>query len=337
MNASILLLSWMINANGSTLSEIWDDFTLAFPAFPCPDGWAGCVAWDQRLDPEWRGDPADQRITWFDLSPTVAFSPFVGLSTYEPTTRPFPTERFPAERFLEEEEPSQHVAVARPREQVPTYRYDDETDHPLFEPTRVLQGDELCADLLPLESKALLGKLSPEEIDCLYSRSSRGAKMTDREKASLVLMANAWAKDRSKWEPLVRRHLEEIDQSDPNIAYKYAFYLSKLGPTRALGVLRWVEVALANRTVWEGDDFPTRVNALHRMRARAYQQLWTEAEKQHADQPTAKTREQTEEYRNMTKVHAREWYEYAKKAGKDPAVALELCRSAAGTSEYCRG
>ncbi|HHO50461.1 MAG TPA: hypothetical protein ENK18_06190, partial [Deltaproteobacteria bacterium] len=79
MNASILLCLWITGASGSTLAEIWDDFVLAFPAYPCPDGWTACVVWDQRLDPEWRGDPADQRITWFELAPTAAFTPFVGL------------------------------------------------------------------------------------------------------------------------------------------------------------------------------------------------------------------------------------------------------------------
>ena len=36
-----------------------------------------------------------------------------------------------------------------------------------------------------------------------------------------------------------------------------------------------------------------------------------------------------------TKVFAREWYEYAKVAGKDATKALQLCTSAAGTEDYC--
>ncbi len=334
MNASILLLVWTFNANGSTLSNLWGDFVLAFPAFPCPDGWSGCVVWDDRLDPGWRGDPADQRITWFELSPTAAFSPFVGLSEYEETSRAFVDMPPPVP-------PPTDAPPHRPRtrrlRRAPTYEYDGKTDHPLFEPAAALEGAELCLDLLPLESKALLGRLSAEEIGCLESRASKDAKMTDREKASLVLLANAWASDRSKWEPLVRRHLEEIDRSDPNIAYKYAVYLSKLGPSRSLGVLRWSAVALENRSIWEGDDFPTRVNALHRMRATAYHRLWEEAEKAHAQEPTRETREKTEEYRNLAKVHARERFEYAKKAGKDASTALAMCKAAAGIDTYCSG
>ena len=37
----------------------------------------------------------------------------------------------------------------------------------------------------------------------------------------------------------------------------------------------------------------------------------------------------------MTKVYSREWYEYAKVAGKDVTKALQLCTSAAGTKDYC--
>ena len=41
--------------------------------------------------------------------------------------------------------------------------------------------------------------------------------------------------------------------------------------------------------------------------------------------------------KNMTKVMAREWYEYASKAGKDASKAKALCVSAAGTEDYCEG
>ena len=37
----------------------------------------------------------------------------------------------------------------------------------------------------------------------------------------------------------------------------------------------------------------------------------------------------------MTKVNAREWFEYAKSSGKEATTALQLCESAAGTKDYC--
>ncbi len=182
----------------------------------------------------------------------------------------------------------------------------------------------------------MLGRLTPGQIACLEGRVASDPKMTDKEKASLVLLANAWASnDRKTWESLVKRHLDEIDQSDPDLCYKYALYLSSAGSSRASGVIRWVEVALDNRTVWTGDTYTSRVNSLYRLRAKASQDLWKRAEQDHAGAPSDDTRAKVEKYRNMTKVNAREWYEYARSAGKDQTVALQLCMSAAGTKDYC--
>src|SRR5690606_26170961 len=138
------------------------------------------------------------------------------------------------------------------------------------------------------------------------------------DKISRVLMVNAFAKgDKATWERLVKRHLDEIDQSDPELCYKYAVHLSKSGPSRANGVIRWANTALDNRTVWQGDTYTSRVYTLYKLRAAAAQQLWQSAEKAHASEPTDATRKKAEDYRSQTKVLAREWYEYAKVAGKD--------------------
>jgi len=65
--------------------------------------------------------------------------------------------------------------------------------------------------------------------------------------------------------------------------------------------------------------------------------LWKQAEDKHASSPTSDTKARVEDERNKTKVNAREWYEYAKAAGKDTTKALQLCVSAAGTRDYCEG
>ena len=43
--------------------------------------------------------------------------------------------------------------------------------------------------------------------------------------------------------------------------------------------------------------------------------------------------ENVDKYRNMTKVNAREWYEYAKSAGKDAQTALEGYQAAFRAAE----
>ncbi|MEQ1502788.1 MAG: hypothetical protein ABMB14_11190 [Myxococcota bacterium] len=193
-----------------------------------------------------------------------------------------------------------------------------------------------CADLVKLEPFASLGKLEPATTACLETRLANAPKMTDKKKISGILMADAWAKgDKDTWETLIKRHLDEIDQSDPDLCYKYALHLSRQGPGRASGVIRWANVALENRMVWIGDTYTSRVYSLYKVRAAASQSLWMQAEDEHKAAPTDETRQKVEQYRNMTKVNAREWYEYAKSSGKDATTAQQLCMSAAGTADYC--
>lgn len=70
------------------LAQGWSDYEGLNPAFPCQDGWMGCIQDGQTVQPEVQTDsqgfprPADLRIGWFDLEPTSGFSPFTGLSAY---------------------------------------------------------------------------------------------------------------------------------------------------------------------------------------------------------------------------------------------------------------
>ena len=182
----------------------------------------------------------------------------------------------------------------------------------------------------------MLGKLADAQIASCEETLASATKMTDKGKVSRVLMVNAFSKgDKATWEQLVKRHLDEIDQSDPDLCYKYALHLSKKGAGRASGVIRWADVALENRTLWTGDTYTSRVYSLYKLRAIAAQALWQSAEKSLADDPSEEVVDKVEKFRAMTKVMAREWFEYAKVAGKDTTKALQLCMSAAGTKDYC--
>ena len=88
-------------------------------------------------------------------------------------------------------------------------------------------------------------------------------------------------------------------------------------------------------SAWEGDQHVSRVSSLYKLKATAAHALWTRAADRHAKKPGENTQAKVEEYRTLTKVFSREWYEYAKAAGKDTQQALQLCVSAAGTSDYC--
>ncbi len=199
-------------------------------------------------------------------------------------------------------------------------------------------GDGSCGldELVRLEPQAMLGRMSDGQTAACEATLAAASKMTDKGKVSRILMVNAFSKgDKATWESLVKRHLDEIDQSDPDLCYKYALHLSKKGAGRASGVIRWADVALENRTVWTGDTYTSRVFSLYKLRAAASQSLWMAAEKSHSEAPSDDTGAKVEKYRSMTKVMAREWYEYAKVSGKDTTKALQLCMSAAGTKDYC--
>lgn len=191
-------------------------------------------------------------------------------------------------------------------------------------------------DLISLESAATLGKLSSDQITGCEDALAAAPKMTDKKKYSLLLQNNAWSKgDKGEWERLVKRHLEEIDESDPDMAYKYALHLGKLGPGRATGAIKYADVALENRSVWTGDTYTSRVYSLYKVKVVAAQSLWRQSEEAHTASPSDETRKKADDRRNMTKVFAREWYEYAKSVGRDTADALQVCTSAAGTADYC--
>jgi hypothetical protein len=203
---------------------------------------------------------------------------------------------------------------------------------------QVPEGPVDCSSLTDLEPVAMLGKMTEGQVGSCQSRLEAEPKMTEKDKISRVLMANAWAKgDKKEWEKLAKYHLEEIEQSDPDLCYKYALRLASGGVSRAPGVIHWADVALENRTVWTGDEYVSKVYGLYKMKAAAAQQMWAAAEAAHAANPTDESAKKVEDTRNQTKVFAREWYEYAKASGKDKTPAQQLCMSAAGTADYCEG
>ena len=104
---------------------------------------------------------------------------------------------------------------------------------PVVAVTKVVVPDG-CDELAKLEPPAMLGKLPEPTVACLEGRFSTASVITEKDKISRVLMANAWAKgDKATWEKLIKRHLTDVDASDPDLAYKYSDFLAKKGAARA--------------------------------------------------------------------------------------------------------
>ncbi len=373
MRHAVLALLTLSTLSPAHASE-WADFEAAFPLFPCHDGWTACLIEEDVFSPameedsEGRPMPSHFRISWFDLRPTRAFDPFAELSQYtgelptaEPEPEPEPEPRVAAARdpsptadpapasepapstprSRPEPAPATAPSTARTRpEPAPTAEPAEpesaevaEVDVPAPPPAPVFDGD---CDPTALESQAMLGKLEAEAISCLDMALKSTMVMTEKKQISLLLMINAYSKgDKRAWESLVKRHLEEIDRSDPDLCYKYASHLAKKGPSRASAVIRWSDVALENRTVWTGKTYTKRVYNLYKMKAISAQNLWRRNEETQSAEPSDVNQKKVEKWRNMTKVMAREWLEFAKGAGLDTGIAKELCNSAAGHEDYC--
>lgn len=186
--------------------------------------------------------------------------------------------------------------------------------------------------LVSLEPAATKGALNEEEKSCLEQRYASARVQTTKDKISRVLLVNAYAYSTKYWAQLVKRHLDEVDRSDPDIAYLYAFYLYNTDKRNAEDVIRWTETALERRDVWSGDVYVSRVYGLYKLRAIAANTLWAEAEDRVA---RGEGGANVDKLRNDVKVYAREWLDFAKVAGRDITESAQLCISAANRATAC--
>ena len=183
--------------------------------------------------------------------------------------------------------------------------------------------------LRSLEADASRGGLSEVEKTCLEENFTATEVQTVKDKISRVLLVNAYAYSTSNWAQLVRRHLDEVDRSDPDIAYLYAFYLHNNSGADAEEIIRWTDVALERRDIWTGDVYVSRVYGLMKLKSVASAIVWRDAAEAGIDSGEVSV------LRNRTKTFAREWVDFAKVAGRDVQEALELCLSAANRRNAC--
>ncbi len=205
-------------------------------------------------------------------------------------------------------------------------------------PVSAAPPSDSCDDLVMLEPNALMGQLTKGQTSCLESRIATEPQQTTRDKVSRLLINNAYAKgDKGAWEQLVKRHLESIDRSDPDMCYNYALQLSRGGVGRAQGVVRWADYALENKAKWSGSTYKSRVFALMKIKAEAAMKLWKDAEEKYTADRSDEAEAASNKYRANAKEYAKEWLDYAKASGQDSSAALALCVSAAGNASYCGG
>jgi hypothetical protein len=196
-----------------------------------------------------------------------------------------------------------------------------------------------CTDLIALEAPALMGRLRPEQVSCLEDSLAAGASQTTKNKMSRVLLINADASNnRAEWARLIRRHLNDIDRSDPDLCFQYAIYLADGGVSRAGRVIRWADYALQNKTRWSGSTYQSRVFDLHRLKAQAGNRLWEQStvDLNNASDNREELIALESRARGRAKTFALDWLDFARATGQESSQAMSLCVSVAGNRNYCR-
>lgn len=202
-------------------------------------------------------------------------------------------------------------------------------------------AEEECIDfsehvvaLKPLESKALSGGLDEATITCLELAYLNAESQTDKGKISRVLMANAYVTNTEEWARLVKRHLDEVEQSDPDISYLYANHLYNRRNPDYRGAVRYADLAFERRADnWEGDTFTNRSHHLHRLRTYARMKLWEDAE-QRALSGDEDARETAMDLRTQAHSSARDWLDFDRVSRSRWIQAAEACVST-GNEQAC--
>lgn len=197
-------------------------------------------------------------------------------------------------------------------------------------------GRRSCVREADLEAAAGAGQLTEEQIACIDHALRLAPRQTQKDALSRLLLADAWSKqDWHRWEGAARRHLAEIDGSDPDLSYLLAVHLSKQGTAWAFDAIRFAEQALENRERWGPEVHTERVFTMYRVRALSAAELWYYYERELLADKSPEMTAQVDRWRSTTKSNAREWLEYAWHIDEDVTVPYELCVSAAGTLVYC--
>ena len=199
------------------------------------------------------------------------------------------------------------------------------------------QGLQLtCDEHDTLLRSALDGRLQGGEVRCLEEALRHERRMTRKVVISRVLIADAHAKGEThRWEGAVRRHLDELDRSDPELSYLYARYLAGRGVEYTTDAIKWSGVALRSAGNWEGVGRAARMADLHRIQTVGAYQMWVAQEETFRATGVASAREEAGFWRSQTKSLSREWLDFSVVTEQNADLARVICASAAASVRYC--
>jgi hypothetical protein len=194
----------------------------------------------------------------------------------------------------------------------------------------------VCDDHDGLLRSALKGQLQGGEVRCLEESLRHERRMTRKVIFSRILIADAHAKEEThRWEGAVRRHLDELDRSDPELSYLYARYLAGRGADYTTDAIKWSGVALRSAGNWEGVGRAARMADLHRIQTVGAYQMWVAQEQIFQETGVASAHEEAGFWRSQTKSLAREWLDFSAATEQRADLARVICTSAAASIRYC--
>ncbi len=271
------------------------------------------VWWQWRVPDETANPPAET-----DAIAEVREPDTDGPATDGPTTEPAEATR--------PSQPNGAIGVAAPPKTGPTA---PQTGPTLPEPTPATSS-ATCSEPRQFSTAADLGKVPDDVVACMQSTAHGTEKQTTRIAASRVLITHHRKRclddggtrgaSCDAYEAAQRYHLDELDQQ-VDMMYAFADYLYKrYAQKRSEEVAKWSDRAIAEKDRFAGDPSTgAKIDRLYELRARATYAIW------------AASNDESARLRALT--HAIEWMDFRIARGKPTADAVQLCASAAGTSE----
>jgi hypothetical protein len=199
--------------------------------------------------------------------------------------------------------------------------------------TALADGVADCGTPNAIEAAARAGRLPDDLRVCVENEIQAPDSQMDRERASLLLIADAWARgDRAVWAGLIERHLRSIDGQDPDVAFQYAQHLAQRGGDPEMA-LRWMEVAEQNAFRWPAADRPQKLLYVAALRTRTTKAMADQALSVISSDPVQRMRMNA--LQGRVRLYSVEWARLALEQQRDASEALALCTSTGWTEAEC--
>ena len=187
-----------------------------------------------------------------------------------------------------------------------------------------------CPPLERLRDGATVGQLSDETLACLVTVRDDTSQIENRAEASRLLIADSHAKGiLTQWAHHVQIHLDHLDDSDPDLMYRYGLHLLKFGaPSEAV---KRTEEALKHLDSWASlTDREDRLFNLLKLRTDAG--IAVLGVVRSANPPDEMIIRATE---SRIRLYAVEWLAQAQRTRRDYTPALAACVNTSWNQPRC--